>query len=517
MYEESGYFLALGRPIEAADRSRLREAVAHGYRRIVLSMPTGGGKTLTAAHIIHGALAKGKRPLFMAPSINLVEQTVAALEREGVLDIGVMQARHERTDFEAAVQVASLQTFIRRADWKPDVVIIDECHERYEALDELMLSTAWAGRIVIGLSATPWAKGMGLVWEHLIVASTTEDLIDEGYLCPYRVFGPRPGAPVADLSGVRTVAGDYAERPLSEAMQEPKLVADIVQTWLDKGDNQPTFLFGVDRAHAQKLQAEFLRSGVSCSYIDGFSKPDERKEIFRRFRAGEDKIISSVGCLTTGIDEDCRVLIDAAPTKSEIRHIQKLGRALRPAPGKEHAIILDHAGNCVRLGMPIDVRHDELDCRKPGDGKSTIEMKLPPKPRECTACGAIMPAGVKICPECGREQVVWSDIETDTSQELEELGRSELLRERSKPVILPVKERVAALGGQTVFDMLELIRTGRGYKPGWTAATYREIFDKWPARSMCAKDRNPIIVNELYSWLRSRQIAFVKRKEKANG
>src|ERR1019366_7258504 len=166
-------------------------------------------------------------------------------------------------------------------------------------------------------TATPWAKGMGLHWTKLVIAATTRELVDEGLLSKFRVLAP---AEDPDLSGVKITAGDYNESQLSEVMAAPKLVADVVQTWLEKGEQRQTFLFAVDRAHAAALQQEFKQAGVSCGYIDGFSDSEERFETFKRYRDGDDQIIASVGCLITGIDEDVRCIIDAAPTKSDIRH-----------------------------------------------------------------------------------------------------------------------------------------------------------------------------------------------------
>jgi superfamily II DNA or RNA helicase len=506
------------RPVEAADRSRLRElrpyqagalaqlreAVKAGYRRIILQMPVGSGKTLTAAHIIHNALEKGKKPLFACPSINLVEQTVAALEREGVQDIGVIQAAHHRTDFEAAVQVASVQTMVRRRDWPADIVIWDEVHLRNQKLEERLLSPAWASKICIGLSATPFTRGLGLVWQKLIVAETIEGLIDEGYLCPFRVFAPPQDL---DLSGVKTVAGDYHEGQLSDVMSQPGLVADAVRTWLERGDNQPTFMFAVNRAHAAKLQNDFREAGVSCSYIDGYSTPEERVEIFRRFRNGDDKIISSVGCLIEGVDEDARVMIDCAPTRSEARHIQKIGRVLRLAPGKTTAILLDHAGNCLRLGLPTDIRHDTLSMRRPGEKGDPEEIDRPaPKPRKCVACGCVMPPKAKACPSCGKPWVPVSRVES-ADGELIELGCDAPKKKKES-----AKDRVAALGKQVVFGMLEARRIDRGYKSGWSANQHREIFGVYP-RSL---DPTPIrpMAPELASWLRAKQIAFAKSRER---
>ena len=102
------------RPRQAKAIADIRQAIREGHKRIIVQAPCGFGKTLTAAHIIAGALEKGKRSLFTCPAINLVNQTVAAFENEGIYDIGVIQAHHERTDWQASVQVASVQTLVRR-------------------------------------------------------------------------------------------------------------------------------------------------------------------------------------------------------------------------------------------------------------------------------------------------------------------------------------------------------------------------------------------------------------------
>ena len=145
----------------------IREAVREGHKRIILNAPCGFGKTLTAAHLISSSVDKGKRPLFTCPAIALVNQTLKAFEAEGIRDIGVIQAQHERTDWQAQVQIASVQTLIRRALPEVDFVMIDEAHNQWDALNARLDSDEWKDKIVIGLTATPWAKGMGLRWTKL--------------------------------------------------------------------------------------------------------------------------------------------------------------------------------------------------------------------------------------------------------------------------------------------------------------------------------------------------------------
>ena len=101
-------------------------------------MPTGAGKTITAAQIIEGALAKGKRVIFTAPAVALINQTIAAFEAQGIRDIGAMQANHPRTNPLAQVQVASVQTLARREIPEAALVIVDECHIRSEVIEAMM-------------------------------------------------------------------------------------------------------------------------------------------------------------------------------------------------------------------------------------------------------------------------------------------------------------------------------------------------------------------------------------------
>src|ERR1019366_1982351 len=494
------------RPREAFDRSRLRplrerqaravdavrDAVRQGHTRIILQAPCGFGKTLVAAHMMGSSIEKGKRPLFTCPAINLVNQTLAAFEAEGIYDIGVIQACHERTDFYAKAQIASVQTLVRRKLPEVDFVMIDEAHQQFDKLNELLDGEAWRNKIVIGLTATPWAKGMGLHWTSLVIAATTAELVSEGLLSKFRVLAP---AEEPDLSGVKITAGDYNEAQLSEVMGAPKLVADVVKTWLEKGEQRQSFLFAVDRAHAAALQQEFKQAGVNCGYIDGFSSDEERYETFKRYRDGDDQIIASVGCLITGIDEDVRCIIDAAPTKSEIRHVQKIGRGLRLAPGKDHCLILDHAGNSMRLGLVTDIHHEELNTKKKGekDEKEDVEKENSgPKARKCGCCGCIMPPGAKICPACGAALAAQSTVLVEDG-ELVEYGSGK----KGKPATHATK--------QEWYSGLLHMAEAQGNKEGWAAHTYKEKFGVWP-KNLIRKAAYPSV--EVKNYVVSRRIAW---------
>jgi superfamily II DNA or RNA helicase len=259
------------RPHQERAMTMLRQSIGRGNKRVVCQMPTGAGKTRLAAEIVNGALAKGKTVAFTVPAISLIDQTLDSFEHEGISDIGVMQANHERTDMGMPVQICSVQTLAKRGCPDTDIAIVDECHIGSKAI------TSWMDKrpqtLFIGLSATPWRKGMASEWQDLIVPVRMQELIDAGYLSPFRVYAPSH----PDLSQVRTKAGDYHEGDLANVMGDAVLIADIVQTWLQRAEWRPTLVFAVDRAHASKLQKEFAQAGVTMGYCDAFVDRIERR------------------------------------------------------------------------------------------------------------------------------------------------------------------------------------------------------------------------------------------------
>ena len=257
----------------------------------------------------------------------------------------------------AMVQICSIQTLRRRQIPRADFVVIDEIHVWHDAYEDWIKDPEWAGVPFIGLAATPWRKELGKFFNKLIKVTSTQALIDAGFLSPFRVFAPAH----PDLSGIKTVAGDYHKGQLSQAMKQPTLVADIVDTYRRLGEDRSGFCFCVDRTHAKAVQRQFEEGGISSGYIDCFTKPPEREEVRRAFHAGEIKIVCNVGVLTVGIDWDVRLIIFARPTKSEMLFVQIVGRGLRTALGKDDCLILDHQDNHNRLGFVTDISYDDLD------------------------------------------------------------------------------------------------------------------------------------------------------------
>jgi DNA repair protein RadD len=468
----------------------LRQSLASGSRRPVLQAPTGAGKTILAAAIIEMALAKGKRVLFCVPQLSLIDQTVERLGEEGIRQVGVIQAQHPGTDSTQPVQVCSLQTLANRQKPKADLVIVDECHVMFEFYRRWMALPEWQKIPFIGLTATPWTQGLGKLYDDLLIPTTTAELIEKGFLSPFKVYAPSH----PDLRGVKTVAGDYHEGQLSTVMSEAKLTADIVKTWLEKGEDRPTLAFCVDLAHARTLRDQFEAAGVSCGYVDAFTTRLERNEIADKFRAREYRVVCSVGTLTTGIDWDVRCVILARPTKSEILYVQIIGRGLRTGVGKTECLILDHSDTTLRLGFVTDIHHEQLD---DGESRKANVARLDneePKPRECPACHILKAPKVHVCPNCGFAPAKQPTIEVKAGELVE---------------LRPGKKDIGSK--QEVYSGLLWIASARGYKDGWVANQYRQAFGVWPVRLV----HQPMVPsNKLQSWVTSQQIGYWKGKER---
>lgn len=475
------------RPHQEEAISLIGASARMGNRRIVCQMPTGAGKTVTASHLIERSLGKGKRVIFTAPAISLIDQTVEAFEGQGIQHIGVMQASHPRKDPDAPVQIASVQTLARRDIPEASLVIVDECHLRAEVVERMMEERQDV--FFVGLSATPWAKGMGLRWQDLVVPCRIGDLIDAGLLSKFTAFAPD----VPDLSGVKVVAGDYVEQALADIMGERKVLGSVVRTWLDKGGNRPTLCFAVNRDHAKQLAKEFEAHGVSTGYVDAMTDRIERARLGRQFRSGEIKVICSVRTMTTGVDLPVSCIVDAAPTKSEMLHVQKIGRGLRVNEGTEDCLILDHAGNSLRLGLVTDIHHDKLDATKPGE-REKREPKAERLPKPCPSCDTLFSGPV--CSSCGHER---------RPSRIEE-AEGELVELRGKKAAPTPAEK------QVFWSALLTVCETRGRSRGWAAHAYREKMGVWP-RGL--NDVSGPCGADVWNWVKAKDIRFAKSRGSA--
>lgn len=500
--------------------NRMRVAM-RTYKRIVAKAPTGYGKTIVAAWITDSALSKGKRVLFTVPLLSLIDQTVEAFYKQGIHEVGVIQADHAKTDWSKPVQVASVDTLVsrcteryeddtdrklkRRLDFarfpQSDIVLIDEVH-RWAKLYEMMVTAPELQKTpIIGLSATPWTKGLGGYFGDQVVGSTTRELIDQGMLSPFRVFAPTVHP---DMEGVRstgTINGrDYIEAESAERMSRNAIVADIIDTWIKRAEGRPTLLFAVNCAHAKLLQERFLAAAIPADYQDASTSMIERAAIKRRFHSGETKVVCNVGTLTMGTDWDVRCISLCRPTRSEILYVQIVGRGLRTAPGKDHLLLLDHSDSTLRLGFvdEIDAAHSEGLHNGKADAKDEGEVRVA-LPKECPNCGFIKPPRTPKCPNCG---TVTSSHAPPINEGDGELAEITATRRRRK---------VTNVEKQEVYAGLLWIQRARGYKRGWVFYKYQAIFGVEPRGMSMVQPKEPDGFN-LEGWIRRHNAA-----ERLNG
>jgi superfamily II DNA or RNA helicase len=430
--------------------NQVRSSFSTGRKQVVM-LPTGSGKTALGSFMIKGAASKGIRCGFVCDRIELIDQTSRRFFEDGI-DHGIIQASNPLWAPEKPVQVCSIQTLARRSVESFGLLIIDEVHTWFRAHKKLLENNPDC--FVVGLSATPFTKSLGKYFDGLVNPVTTRYLIDAGYLSDFDVYGPN----TIDISGVKTIAGDFDNEELGRRADQPKLVAAVVETWLKLGRGRKTICFATNIAHSKHLVKEFNRKGINAEHIDHFTgkTADEdttRKEVIDRFKTGSTTVLCNVDILTKGFDyPEVSCIIQARPTKSLMIHIQQIGRGLRFIEGKR-CIILDHAGNHARLGFADSELPTKLDDgKKKENGEGKDKEKPEPLPKPCPSCDFMKPASVRKCPACGFIPVFTEDVETAPG-ELEKMARDSRKN-------YSLEEKQAFLAGVNQWCHL------KGWKPG---------------------------------------------------
>jgi superfamily II DNA or RNA helicase len=455
------------RPHQEKAVDMLRDSLRRGKRRPILAAPCSFGKTITAAYIFEEAIKRGKRGIFICDRIKLVEQSLEAFDLHGI-ETGVMQGNHYRSDSFMPVQIASIQTLARRTRMPDfDFAIVDECHSVHKYLLKMMES--YNNIPFIGLSATPFSKNLGNIYDDLIVPCSPVELLEQGYLCPIHYYG---GTKVR-LDDVRrralpTGGTDYDPVSLSHKIEKDTLLAgDIVKNWLKHGEDSQTIAFSPSIKHSKYMVDLFRKNGISAEHIDGYTNPDLREVMFRAHDQGEFKILSCSKLLNVGYDApNVRCLIDCYPTTSKISYIQRAGRIARTAPNKPYAIYLDHSGNVSKHGFAEHCEPLELDTGDRAFSESKqVKQKKESKVWECPECYQ-QRTGVK-CP-CGYEIPRMEQLKND-----EQILKRMTSVEKAN-VLYDANDKAHFLGE------LKLYAKQKGFKDGWAGHIYKQKFGEWP-------------------------------------
>jgi len=475
--------------------------VWNGNNRIMVQAATAFGKTAVAAYMLDSMAKRGMKCVFLVPRITLIQQAINDFVSYGI-DIRSISKIHcdYKTDYSCKIIVASTASFIRKQHHDFDLLCIDEAHIQSKKLIKRM--EEYPNERYLGLSATPFSKGLGKYYTALVKGAGMRDLIGmEGMgLCPYTIYCPS----IPSLDKVKVRAGEFVDSDLEELMQGAQIAGDIVSNWVEHGENRSTMVLPVTVAHAHKIQSDFEAAGVASEVIHAKTDIEEREAIFKRLEDETLKIVISVGCLTEGFSiKKISCLINARPTKSKAKWIQGAGRVLRFIEGKR-AIIFDHGGTALTLGLPEDIEIEELDDGKKSESKSEEQKQKEYNalPKVCNQCGKLKEPGQVVCPACGYKQVHKEDVEVARS-----LGLKIFSGEKKKETTKEDKQKFYSelLGWQKQQQM-----NGKNVSDGRLSHIYKEKFGVFP-RGMDDKKRNPS--NELTSFIRSKNIAYAKAME----
>lgn len=468
---------------EAVDQ--LRANIRAGVKNQLLVAPTGSGKTVCAAYLLDECQKKGMSAVFVCDRIPLIEQTSRTLDLYGI-DHGVIQADHWRRRSWKQIQVASAQTLARR-DWpSADLIVVDEAHTITKTVAARITNR---DTVTIGLTATPFARGLGKLYDRIVTVTTTNSLIETGYLSPFRVFA----ASEPDMEGAKVVAGEWTDE--EAAKRAIPIVGDCVTEYLKHGDGRKFIAFGVNVAHCEELQRQFMAAGVQCGMYTYRTGDGERRSILEEYEKSDSFIrgLVSVSALAKGFDvPDVEVVIMARPLRSSLtEHIQILGRGLRRHPDKKECIVLDHAGNCMRFWSEMQEFFEngvtELD-----DGTRREKKAQQPaerKPMKCGKCAHVH-APRPMCPACGYEYPRKTQVNHVAGELMELTG-----------TVTPGRER------QALYSQLLHIARERKYDEGWAANRFMERTGIWP-NGLAKTIEKP--TPALLRWIRSRMIAYAK-------
>jgi DNA repair protein RadD len=437
------------RPYQITARDRILDTYESGAKSVCLVMPTGSGKTCTFSDIAARCFQSGTRTVIIVHRDTLLLQASRKLTECGVIH-GIIAPGLPRT--RDLIQVASIQTLIRRDNaW--DFIIVDEAHHALAA-SYLKIVERNPDAHILGVTATPIrtnGAGLNAVFERLICGPSIHELITDGFLVSPKVYGPTQKL---DLTGLRTRAGDYDQSQLAITMDKPTITGDAVREYTKLCPGVPALVFTVSVQHAIDVSAEFNQAGYRAEYVHGGMNVHNIRDNIAGLADGRIQILASCDLISEGFDcPAIQAAILLRPTKSVGLYMQQVGRALRPYPGKTHALILDHAASFLTHGMPDDDREWTLDGRK--------KKPFVPIVRQCPKCFAVHKPEPR-CPACGFVYPIAErsrDIEY-VPGELSEIDASALRVKKWKMIT-----------AARTYQELKAVGKKLGYRPGWAYHT----------------------------------------------
>ena len=457
------------RPYQKKFIADVRAEFSKGCKRICGVAPCGAGKTVMTGWMIKEAVNRGNRSIFFVHRKELIEQTAQTFSTLQI-PFGIIAAGH-KPNYNLPVQIASVQTLVNRLDNlpQPNFLICDECHHIL-AKTYLKIINHWKDSFLLGVTATPERLGgvrLGDIFQSMVQAPTVKELIQLGNLTDFTYYAPPSNL---NFKKLKLVHGDYQIDQAAHMMQDSKVVHDVIGNYQKFAKGKSCICYCVNVEHSKITADAFNQAGIPAAQCDGETPKDERAAIVNNFRKGNIKVLCNAELFGEGFDvPNMDAVILARPTKSLTLHIQQSMRPMRPDknnPSKK-AVILD----CVdrNLGLPDDPRCWSLDPNKEKEEPQHPPMKI------CPECQAVIPAGCRVCTNCGYEFEYsnWINGDAELSEVLHGLNH-----------FLQLAEQHGYKKGWAVFKAMELatsyddflsIAQAMHYKKGWAWHKWQEF------------------------------------------
>ncbi len=450
------------------------------HRRVCAVLPTGAGKGQIIGAIAQGAAAKGRRVLVLAHRSELIEQLSGTLRAWG-LEPDLIAPGHP---FEGRqVAVGSVQTVARRLEQlqAPDLIIQDEAHHLVAGNLWGQIISAWPSAHLVGTTATPErldGKGLGVeaggFFEALVLGPSAAELVEQGWLARSQVYswpsakGNVPkGQNLQDPGSLlRRPQGEFDLKQAAQVFGNRAAIGDAISHYRRRLHPATAIVFCCTTAHAEQLAGAFRGSGFRAAAVSGTTPAALRRRLIAGLGTGEVEVLTSCMLISEGTDiPSVGGAILLRPTASLSLYLQMVGRALRPAPGKAGAVILDHVGNAHRHGLPTEERTWTLAGRRRRQGVS-IPIK------DCPHCFCSCPSAAQHCPDCGH--LFLAGEREEQRRELQQLegelalfsGRARHRPKPSQPNQQRPRPQSPSAGCRSLEELLKREQE-RGYKPGW--------------------------------------------------
>lgn len=435
------------------------EAVKKGNRRVLICLPTGGGKTAISSELIKRCYAKGNKSIFCCHRQELLKQTANTYRKNGLEPAFVKSGL--QADVNNPCQIASINTLVNRlSDYTGyQVIVMDEAHHQ-ASNTWAKISSFYDKSIIIGLSATPCrmdGKPLSDYFDCMVQEITTKELIEQGYLVPYKYYAPTE---LDESMLVLGSNGEYTKDSVNNTVMKSKIIGNNIEHYKNICAGKRNVIFAASITHGKKVCEEYNAAGIRAEFLDGNTDTKLREETLVRFATGDTKVLVNVDLFGEGFDLPAIEVVSLLrPTHSLALYLQQVGRALRTCQelGKTEAIILDHVNNYQRHGLPDEERIWTLDgkaVRKRGD---TEKVAI----KRCPVCFyAHKPA--LVCPNCGHVYQAEGKTIKEINGKLVLIGSVEEQEEQKREIRL----------ANTLEDLVR-IEDERGYKTGWAERQYQ--------------------------------------------